>query len=62
MSQILHEHTHHMENVSLNIVAQICVVLFIAALVFWTIFFTNYAPVHDFFHGLRHALYVIPCH
>jgi hypothetical protein len=30
--------------------------------VVWTVLFTNYPPIHDFFHELRHSLYVIPCH
>jgi hypothetical protein len=30
--------------------------------VVWTMLFSNYPAVHDFFHELRHSLYVIPCH
>jgi hypothetical protein len=26
------------------------------------VLFTNYPPLHDSFHELRHSLYVIPCH
>jgi len=62
MFQALNEFTNQTIGVSLNVVMQISIVLFVVACVVWTVFFTNYAPVHDFFHELRHGLYVIPCH
>jgi hypothetical protein len=37
-------------------------VLVATAVVIWVVFFANYPPVHDFFHELRHSLYVIACH
>jgi hypothetical protein len=36
--------------------------LAVVALVLWAVLFTNYPPLHDTFHELRHSLYVIPCH
>jgi hypothetical protein len=30
--------------------------------VLYAVFFTNVPPIHDFFHGLRHAMSIIPCH
>jgi hypothetical protein len=32
------------------------------ALVLYTVLFTTYPPVHDFFHEIRHSLLLIPCH
>jgi cobalt transporter subunit CbtB len=62
MFETLNEFTHQTIGVSLNVVAQVTLVLFISGVVIWTVLFSNYPPVHDFFHELRHALYVIPCH
>jgi hypothetical protein len=28
----------------------------------YVVLFTNYPPIHDYFHGLRHALAIISCH
>ncbi|PCI24926.1 MAG: hypothetical protein COB67_11235 [SAR324 cluster bacterium] len=28
----------------------------------YVVLFTNYPMVHDYFHELRHALAIIPCH
>lgn len=41
---------------------QMSVVLVIVGIVLWAVLFTNYPPLHDTFHELRHALYVVPCH
>ena len=62
MSQHVNEFVHRRLNVMLNVFAQVGLVLFVVAVVLWTVLFTNYPPVHDFFHELRHGLYVIPCH
>ncbi len=62
MFETLNEFSHRTIGVSLNVVAQVTIVLFVAGLVLWTVLFTNYPAAHDFFHELRHSLYVIPCH
>lgn len=62
MFEILNEFSHRTIGVSLNAVVQVAIVLFVVGAAVWTVLFTNYAPVHDFFHELRHSLYVIPCH
>ncbi|WP_089939022.1 CbtB-domain containing protein [Candidatus Entotheonella palauensis] len=31
-------------------------------IVLYSVFFTNVLAIHDFFHELRHALGIIPCH
>lgn len=41
---------------------QMALVLVIVGIVLWAVLFTNYPPLHDAFHELRHALYVVPCH
>lgn len=28
----------------------------------YVVFFTEYPAIHDYFHELRHALSIIPCH
>jgi cobalt transporter subunit CbtB len=38
------------------------IVLALAAVVLWAVFLSNYPPIHDAFHELRHSMYVIPCH
>lgn len=62
MFQTLNEYSTQTFGVTLNAFAQIAIVLVVVAVVAWAMFFTNYMPVHDFFHELRHSLYVIPCH
>jgi hypothetical protein len=45
-----------------SLTVQLMSLVFLVGLVLWTLLFTNYAPVHDSLHALRHALYLIPCH
>ena len=49
-------------NLTQTVVIQMAIVLFVAAIILWALLFTEYAALHDPFHALRHALYVIPCH
>ena len=58
----IHDLSHQTVGISLSIFAQVSIVLAVVGLVLWAVLFTTYMPVHDFFHPLRHALYVIPCH
>lgn len=62
MFQTLNEFSTRTFGITLNIFSQITIVLAVVAVVAWAMFFTNYPPAHDFFHELRHSLYVIPCH
>jgi len=62
MYQTLNEYSHQTIGITLNAAVQVLVVLAVVALVAWAILFTEYPPLHDFFHQLRHSLYVIPCH
>jgi len=45
-----------------SLTVQLTALVFLVALVLWTVLFASYAPVHDTLHALRHALYLIPCH
>jgi len=62
MTQHVTEQSKQTLHVTLNMVVQIVLVLAVVAVVTWAVLFTNYPPVHDFFHELRHSLFVIPCH
>lgn len=57
-----HETAHKTTNVVVNKVQQIAVFFTLTSVVLFTLLFTAYPPIHDFFHGLRHALMIIPCH
>jgi hypothetical protein len=62
MFETVNEYTHQTFGITLNAFVQVAVVLAVVALVIWAMLFSNYPPIHDFFHELRHSLYVIPCH
>lgn len=47
---------------TLSLMAQIGLALFLSMLVIWTVLFSSYPAVHNPFHALRHALYLIACH
>ena len=47
---------------TLALFMQAIIFLSITGLVLWTMLMTPYGTVHDPFHLLRHALYLIPCH
>ena len=47
-------------NITLTKQAVICVVA--VGFITYAVFFSNVPPIHDFFHGLRHAMGIIPCH
>lgn len=62
MTETLNEQSHESSNVFVNQVNQVLIFFGLLSVVLFTLLFTTYAPVHDFFHGLRHALMIIPCH
>ena len=47
---------------NISIFKQAIVVVAASGFVMYSVFFTNLPAIHDFFHGLRHALGIIPCH
>ncbi len=57
-----HETEHKTKNVLLNKTQQIFIFFSLFSVVLFTALFATYPPIHDFFHGLRHALMIIPCH
>jgi hypothetical protein len=62
MSKTVNEYSTSTFGITLNVFTQIGLVLLVAAVVIWAVFFATYPPIHDFFHELRHSLYVIACH
>jgi hypothetical protein len=38
------------------------IVVLAVAFVLYAVFFSNVPTIHDFFHGLRHAMGILPCH
>ncbi|MCP4298689.1 MAG: CbtB-domain containing protein [Proteobacteria bacterium] len=34
----------------------------VVTLSIYVVLFTTYPPIHDYFHEIRHALAIIPCH
>ncbi|HEA67645.1 hypothetical protein LCGC14_1682660 [marine sediment metagenome] len=62
MSKTVNEYSTSTFGITLNVFTQIGLVLLVAAVVIWVVFFATYPPIHDFFHELRHSLYVIACH
>lgn len=57
-----HETAHETRNVFLNATHHVAIFFVLTAVVLFTLLFSTYPPIHDFFHGLRHALMIIPCH
>lgn len=62
MSDVAHDTSHSTRNVVVNKISTVFIFFSLTAVVLFTVLFTTYPPVHDFFHGLRHALMIIPCH
>jgi hypothetical protein len=52
----------HVRHALGSLTVQLTALVFLVALVLWTVLFMSYGPVHDTLHALRHALYLIPCH
>ncbi len=47
---------------NISLTKQAIVVVLAVGFVTYAVFFSNVPPIHDFFHGLRHAMSIIPCH
>jgi len=64
LSQAQHDtiQKHDSKNILLNTTLQITIFLGLVAVILFASLFSTYPPVHDFFHGARHALMIIPCH
>lgn len=46
----------------ISLTKQAVVVVFAVAFIVYAVFFSNVPAIHDVFHGLRHAMGIIPCH
>ena len=55
-------HVKILNRLNLNIFYKSVIFLAIVGVVLYAVFFSTYAPVHDYFHGIRHGLMIIPCH
>ena len=53
-------HLFRKHNITLT--KQAVIVVFAVAFVLCAVFFSNVPTIHDFFHGLRHAMGILPCH
>lgn len=60
-TQNKNQHDHE-TNVVLSTAHQISIFFMLVSVVLFVTLFSTYPAVHDFFHGLRHALMIIPCH
>lgn len=56
------KHINLARTLNLSVFMKSVVFLSIVGVVLYTVLFTTYPPVHDFFHGIRHGLMLIPCH
>ena len=50
------------QTLKLSVFTQSLVLLTIVGIVLYSVFFTSYSDVHDYFHDLRHGLMMVPCH
>ena len=55
-------HAKRTLNVTLSLVVQVVLLLFVVGVVLWALLFTQMPATHDFFHDIRHGLFLIPCH
>jgi hypothetical protein len=62
MSEFANKTGHAFLGLSINLVVQTAIVFTMVALVLYSILFSEYPAVHDYFHHLRHSLSIIPCH
>ena len=53
-------HLFRKHNITLT--KQAIIVVLAVAFVLYTVFFSTVPTIHDFFHGLRHAMGILPCH
>jgi hypothetical protein len=47
---------------NITLTKQMVVVMCAVVFILYAVFFSNVPPIHDFFHELRHAMSIIPCH
>ena len=47
---------------NITLTKQAVVVMCAVGFIVYAVFFSNVPPIHDFFHHVRHAMSIIPCH
>ena len=62
MSEVAHKSQNSFAGLTIHVVVQVAIIFFVVAAVLYSILFSEYPAVHDYFHHLRHALSIIPCH
>lgn len=50
------------KQVTLSVPGQAALLTSLCALIVWTLYFSNYPPVHDALHKIRHATAAVACH
>lgn len=60
--QYIQRQLHLFRRHNITVTKQAVVVVLAVGFVVYTVFFSNVPAIHDFFHGLRHAMGILPCH
>jgi cobalt transporter subunit CbtB len=55
-------HDHQNQSIFSSLWFQGGVALLMVGILLYTVFFSTYPAVHDFFHDFRHSMLIIPCH
>ena len=53
---------HVLRRHHITLTKQMVIVVLAVAFVLYGVFFTDVPPIHDFFHHVRHAMGILPCH
>lgn len=62
MTKQIQEHSKRSRNIIVNKMSSIVLFFGVTIVVLFTLLFTTYPAIHDFLHGLRHSMMIIPCH
>jgi len=60
--QYMQRQVHLFLQHNVTLTKQAVIVVLAVGFVLYTVFFTHVPTMHDFFHGLRHAMGILPCH
>jgi hypothetical protein len=58
----IHRQLHVFRKHHVSVVKQALILIAACSFVLYSLLFTHVPAIHDVFHGLRHALGIIPCH
>lgn len=62
LSKQAKQHARLTLTLNISVLSKAVILLTILGIVIYTVLFSTYPAVHDFFHELRHSLMMIPCH